>query len=392
MTPPDPVRDDDTLWSDPAARRSGSLLAIDLGAVQDNYRLLRGRLRPGAACGAAIKADGYGLGAAKVGPALAAAGCETFFVAHLDEGIALRAILASSLRPSADIYILNGLMPGCEADYLGHRLYPVLNDLAQVSAWSARAAQDGNELPAALHIDSGMNRLGLPAEELETLAEEPSRLQGITPLLLMTHLACAEDAEDPMNEAQRLYFEAACARLPAARISLANSSGIFLGPDYHHDLARPGASLYGVNPTPREANPMRQVVSLKAKILQVRSIDAPQSVGYGASHRVAGPTRLATLGVGYADGYLRSLSNRGSAFIGGREVAVVGRVSMDLITLDVSAVPPELAQPGATVDLLDPDEGVDRLGREAGTIGYEILTALGRRYHRAYIEPSASAA
>ena len=379
MPPSEPISGP-ALWSDPAARRAGTLLRVALGALQENYRRLRDRLGGGARCAAVVKADAYGLGAAQVGPALAAAGAEDFFVAQLDEGIALRAAL-----PDQAIYVLNGLMPGCEADYLAHDLRPVLNSLAEVAAWSSRAAAEGRALPAALHIDSGMNRLGLPAGELDLLAAEPERLEGIAPLLVMSHLACAELRDDPMNEAQRHGFEAARARLPAAPASLANSSGVFLGPAYHYDLARPGVALYGVNPTPGAPNPMRQVVSLQAKILQVREIDAPQSVGYGAAHRVAGPTRLATLGVGYADGYLRSLSNRGSALIGDTRVAVVGRVSMDLITLDVTAAPRDLAQPGAVVDLLEPEDGLDRLAEQAGTIGYEILTALGRRYHRVYL-------
>lgn len=378
--------DDEAPWSEPAARRAGTLLTIDLAAIQENYRRLRGRLAAGTACAAVVKADGYGLGAAKVGPALATAGAESFFVAQLDEGIALRAALAEAGSAAAAVYILNGLMPGAESDYLAHDLRPVLNNLAELAAWSAEAAGCGHPLPGALHIDTGMSRLGLPDDELETLVAEPGRLEGIAPLLLMSHLACAEAPAHPLNAEQQRLFEAARARLPALPASLANSSGIFLEPAFHYDLARPGAALYGVNPTPGRPNPMRQVVRLQARILQVREIDAPRSVGYGASHSVAGPTRLATVGVGYADGYLRSLSNRGSALIGGRKVAVVGRVSMDLITLDITAVPPELARPGTPVELIDPDSGLDRLAEEAGTIGYEILTSLGRRYHRRYLD------
>ena len=365
------------------AARAAATLTIDLDAIAENYRRLKGRLT-GADCAAVVKADAYGLGAAQVAPVLAQAGARSFFVAQLDEAIALRKIL-DRVSPAPSIHVLNGLMAGAEAEYLAHALLPVLNSLGEIDAWRALAAERDTALAAAVHIDTGMNRLGLPADELAVIAADHGRLDGITPTSLLSHLACAEERDNPMNAAQLAAFTAACARLPAAPASLANSSGIFLGPDYHFDLARPGVALYGVNPTPNTTNPMAQVVRLQGKILQVRTIDAPQSVGYGATHRVAGPTRIATLGVGYADGYLRSLSSRGHAFIGNWRVAVVGRVSMDLITLDVTSVPPESARPGVLVDLIDPETGLDTLAGEAGTIGYELLTALGRRYHRAYL-------
>ncbi len=367
---------------DPAARRAGALLAIDLSAIQRNYRRLKEELK-GVACAAVVKADAYGLGVARVAPALAAAGARSFFVAQLGEAITLRAILAEPC-PDAEILVLNGLAPGAETDYLDHRLIPVLNNLAEVDAWRGLAAARARALPAALHVDTGMNRLGLPADELDTLAEEPDRLGGIALHSVMSHLVCAEEPDHPLNPRQLAALRAARARLPAAPAGLVNSAGIFLGSEYHFDLGRPGVALYGVNPTPGRPNPMTQVVRLQGKILQVRDIDAPQSVGYGATHRLTGPARIATVAVGYADGYLRSLSNRGSAFIGGTRVAVVGRVSMDLITLDVSAVPSAAAHPGALVDLLGPSHDPDALAEEAGTIGYEILTALGRRYHRVY--------
>jgi alanine racemase len=235
-----------------------------------------------------------------------------------------------------------------------------------------------------------MSRLGLPEDELETLASEPERLDGIELALVMSHLACADEPGHPLNAEQLARFSAARARLPTAMASFANSSGIFLGAEYHFDLGRPGVALYGINPTPGRPNPMRQVVRLQGKILQVREIDAPRTVGYGATHRAAGPTRVATVAVGYADGYLRSLSNRGSAWLGNQRVPVVGRVSMDLITLDVTGASPDSAHPGAFVDLIgpelsaDPELTVDDVAAAAGTIGYEILTALGQRYHRIY--------
>lgn len=363
--------------------RAGAVLTIDLAAVQANYRRLQERLAPQARCAAVVKADAYGLGAARVGPALARAGAETFFVAQLDEGIAVREALRC-VAPEAEILVLNGTGAGPGADFRAHRLIPVLNSLGEIESWQSEAARAGHRLAAALHVDTGMNRLGMPQAELDVLAEDPRRLDGIGLRLTMSHLACAELSRHPMNAEQRAAYDAARGRLPAAPGSLANSSGIFLGPAYHYDLARPGVALYGGNPTPNQRNPMQQVVRLQGKILQAREIDAPQTVGYGATHRAAGPCRLATVAVGYADGYLRSLSNRGRAWVGGQSVPVVGRVSMDLITLDVSAVPPEASRPGALVDLIGPEVPVDDLAEAAGTIGYEILTALGGRYHRVY--------
>ncbi len=368
---------------DTAAARVGAFLTIDLGAVQANYRRL-GQELGGIACAGTVKADAYGLGMGRVAPVLAAAGARCFFVALPDEGMALRQILAETV-PDAEIFVLNGPMRGAEADYLAHGLIPVLNSLGDLDHWHAVAAKQGRALAAVLHLDTGMSRLGLPRDELDVVAADHGRLEGLELRYVLSHLACADDAANPMNARQLEDFRAALTRLPPAPASLANSSGIFLGADYHFDLGRPGAALYGVNPTPGQPNPMRQVVRLQGKILQVREIDAPQAVGYGATHRVSRPTRLATVAVGYADGYLRSFSNQGIGHISGVQVPLVGRVSMDLVTFDLSAVPAESARPGATIDLLGPDLDVDELGRRGGTIGYEILTALGHRYHRAYL-------
>ena len=362
--------------------RHGALLTVDLGAIQENHRRLSARLK-GSSCAAVVKADGYGLGAARVGPALARAGARDFFVALPCEGLALREALAG-LEPAPRIFILSGFEAGLGADFQAAGLVPVLNSLGQIAAWRDHARSVETPLPAAIHLDSGMSRLGLPPAEQDVLAADPGRLDGLEPRLVMSHLACAEEAENPKNREQLMLFQAARARLPALPASFANSSGIFLGPEYHFELARPGVALYGVNPTPGRPNPMAQVVRLQARILQVREIDAPTTVGYGAAFRAAGPTRIATVAAGYADGYLRSLSDRGSAFVAGVAAPVVGRISMDLITLDVTQVPTESLHPGALVDLIQPDDGLDRLAEEAGTIGYEILTSLGRRYRRVY--------
>ncbi len=362
----------------PGLGSSETVLTIDLDAIARNYRRLAERAK-GAECAAVVKADAYGLGMAEAAPALARAGCLTFFVAQLDEGLALRGIL-----PGAEIYVLNGAMPGTEAVFAERRLMPVLNDLGRIEAWAALCRERGPR-PAALHLDTGISRLGLPPDELERLAAEPERLAGIDLRLVMSHLACAEEPDNPMNAAQADEFDAGRARLAAAPASLANSSGVFLGPRFHYDLVRPGAALYGVNPTPGAANPMTQVVRLEVQLLQVRAVDSPRTVGYGATHRIARPSKIATVAMGYADGYLRSLSGRGQCHLDGVAVPVVGRVSMDLVTLDVSEVPPEAARPGAVVEVIGERHPVDAVAQEAGTIGYEILTSLGRRYHRRYL-------
>ena len=357
---------------------AGAVLAIDLGAVVRNYQTLRGRLA-GARCASVVKADAYGLGMAEVAPALAGAGCDSFFVATLDEAIDLRALL-----PDPAIAVLNGVLAGSEAVFTEHRLLPVLNDLGQIERWAALAAGRGG-LDAIVHLDTGMCRLGLPPDEAERLAAEPERLAGLKLILVMSHLARAEQRGHPMNSEQRVAFDRLRTSLPAAPASLANSSGVFLGPEFHYDLARPGVALYGVNPTPDKPNPMAEVVRLQSKIIQVRDVDTPQTVGYGAAHRVARPGRIATVPVGYADGYRRFLGGRAFAAIDGVRVPVVGRVSMDTITLDVSSLRPDQTRPGATVDLIGGPCPIDEIAALGDTIGHEILTSLGLRYRRRYV-------
>jgi alanine racemase len=360
-----------------------AVLTVDLAAIVENHRLLHrtSKLRSAAAV---LKADAYGLGAERVGPALARAGVRSFFVATLEEGLALRACL-DAVVPASSIYVLGGPLPGSESLYQEHHLMPVINSLGQLESWRRFNKAREQVLPAALHIDTGMSRMGFPRQEVEKLAEYPALLEGTLPLLILSHLVAAEEPSHPMNRLQLEAFRAGLALLPKVPASLANSSGIFLGDDYHFDMVRCGAALYGVNPTPGKANPMKQVVQLKAKILQIRWIDAPQSVGYGATHKVSRPARIATISAGYADGLLRSLSNRGKVWAAGREVPVVGRVSMDFLTIDITEIEPDAIAPGDSVEILGSHRDADNLGAEAGTIGYEILTGLGRRYHRVYL-------
>ncbi len=364
---------------------AGAILEIDLAGIAANWRSLAKRVAP-ACCAAVVKADAYGLGAARVGAALASAGCRLFFTATLDEAIALRAFLPEI----CEISVLNGVPPGSCDEFVAHRLVPVINHPGQLAEWTSIAERRG-ELPAMLHLDTGMARLGLTAPEFDQVAAEFSRYRAIRWRAVISHLACADTPGHPMNAVQRQRFLVARQRIrgdiPA---SLSASFGIFLGQAFHCDLVRPGAALYGVNPQPGRCNPMRQVVRLRARILQVREARCGESVGYGATHVMAAPGRLATVAVGYADGWLRSLAGRGSARIGGERVPLVGRVSMDLAVFDVSIVPPSLARSGGIVELLDAEYGVDAAAADAGTIGYEILTALGRRYHRSYLDSPAT--
>jgi len=350
-------------------------LTIDLGALVANWRRLAA-LHPGATA-AVVKADAYGLGAARVAPTLAAAGCRHFFVAHLDEALAIRPLV-----PAAAIAVLNGLAAGRAADYVAQDITPVIGSLAELAAWQEEAAARRENLPTILHADTGMARLGFSPDELAVLRAEPARLAGLRLDYLMTHLACAEDPADPFNAEQARTFRAVTAQFPGVPTSFANSSGLFLGPDFHADLARPGAALYGINPTPATPNPMAPVVTLTAPILQIREVQPGTSVGYNRYWIARRPSRIATLAVGYADGYLRALSSKTAARFDGIPVPLVGRVSMDLTTFDVTDTH---AQPGDALTLLGPQHGADALAIDAGTNGYEILTSLGRRYQRRYI-------
>ena len=363
--------------SDPAAR-AGAILEIDLGGIVENWRLLARQTAP-ALCAAVVKANAYGLGADPVARALAAAGCRMFFVATLDEGIALR----HAIGAAPEIAILNGPFPGCAAEFPAHRLIPVFNEPGQIEAWR----ELGAEPPAILHVDTGMARLGLDAAEFATVVASPPPIRWRA---VMSHLACADRPDHPLNQRQRARFAAAAAQLPGVPASLAASSGIFLGPSYHFDLVRPGAALFGVNPLPGRPNPLRQIVRLSGKIVQIRQIDRGESVGYGAAHVMQARGRAAIVAVGYGDGWLRSLSHRGCGYIAGTRVPLLGRVSMDLVTFDVSAVAPALVHPGAMIELLGADYGVDDAASDAGTIGYEILCALGSRYHRIYRDSPAA--
>ncbi len=370
-----------------ATRRAGAILTIDLGAIAANWRGLRDAGRAAGRpvdCAAVLKADAYGIGATTVGPRLAAEGARQFFVAHIDEGIALRRVL-----PELPIYVLNGLLPGTEGDFVEHRLTPVLNHLGQLNAWRAAAQRFDSALDAVIHIDTGLNRLGFGSDETTALINERGRLRGLRLSLIMSHLVASEEPSNPVNGEQLSRFRNFVKAMPGAPTSLANSSGIFLGTDYHFDLLRPGAALYGINPLPGQANPMLPVVTLRSRILQTRRVDALQTVGYGGAWRAARPSRVATIALGYADGYFRNLINRTFVHLAGQPIPVIGRISMDLVTIDVTDIAEADCQPGALVEVLGRHLSPDDLADHSRTNAYEVMTALGRRHARVYVEGGA---
>jgi alanine racemase len=360
-----------------------AVLTIDLAALRANWARLN-EVSGRAECAGVIKADAYGLGLAPIAKALTSEGCKTFFVATVDEGRAAREV-----QPGATIYVLDGLLPGAEAYYVGFDLRPALSSIAEVRDWAAFSRARGRKLAAALHIDTGMNRLGMPESEVEQLAAQPDLLATFETTLIMSHLACADEPDNPMNERQRERFNLLRAKLPPAPASLSNSGGTFLGSAFHFDVVRPGIALYGGRAHEGSSNPMRTVVRLAARILQVHEVAPGASIGYGAIFKVQRPSRIATIACGYADGFLRALSvATGEAgpvgFIGDYPVPIVGRVSMDFITVDVTDVPPELTRRGAWVEVMGSRVTVDDLTDRAGTIGYELLSRLGPRVHRIY--------
>jgi alanine racemase len=367
---------------------AGGLLHIDLSALSRNWRTLRDRAG-GAEASAVVKADAYGTGIEQAVPALTLAGCRTFFVAHLSEAIRVRAV-----APEATVYVLNGLFPGTSPVYVEHDLRPVLGSFEEIGEWAAFCRSQGRKREAAIHVDTGMNRLGLTVPQGLTLKDRPE-LKDFETALLMSHFVSAEESENPLNIRQIESFKAVRETLPGVRASLANSSGIFLKEKPHFDLVRPGYALYGGNPTPDQDNPMSAVVGLEARIVQLRWVETDETVGYNARWLALGRRRIATLSIGYADGYPRSASARGKSeeellagmvLVAGRPCPFAGNVSMDLIAVDVTDLPENEIKRGDTVTMIGGSLTVDEVGRRASTIGYEILTNLGRRYARTYRE------
>ncbi len=367
--------------SGPPDAWAGARLTVDLDALVDNWRRLGERAAPARAA-AVVKADAYGTGLAEAVGALVPAGCGTFFTATLAEGVAAR-----NRAPAADIYVLNGLPPSTAEVFAAERLRPALGSLDEFREWRAFCA--ATELrPAALHVDTGMNRLGLRPLEAAELGAGELAAAGID--LLMSHFVSAEDPADPISARQIADFHALTRRFPGIEASLANSSGIFLGPEAQFDLVRPGYALYGGNPQPGRENPMRDVVRLEAPIVQLRRVPDGETVGYNGQWRARGERRLAIIAVGYADGYLRSGSSTdtrpgSSAIVAGRRCPFAGRVSMDLVAIDVTDAPEGELRRGDPVLLIGDGLGVDEVGAMLGTNGYEVLTGLSRRYARTHV-------
>ena len=361
---------------------AGGLLTIDLAAIDANWRMLASTTVP-VECAAVVKGDGYGCGLEPVTQTLSRAGCRTFFVADVAEGRRVRA-----LAPDAVIYVLNGLMPSSAQAFAADDLRPVINSTTELAEWDAFIAIKNWRGGAALHVDTGMNRLGITVDEAVAIAPRlQSENHGFT--LLMSHLACAEIPDHPMNDRQIRMFREIRLLYRGVSSSLANSSGIFLGGTVYCDLVRPGVALYGVNPTPGKTNPMRPVVELKGRIIQVRAVKKGETVGYGAAFAAARPSRIAVVAVGYADGFLRSAGAAkgkpaAEVIVGGKPCPIAGRVSMDLLAVDVTDLAEGAARRGDLATLIGDGMSIDDLAAGMGTIGYEVLTNLGRRYHRVY--------
>ena len=359
------------------------VLTVDLDAIVANWRKLEKTGVP-AECAGVVKANGYGCGAAEVARALSNAGCKTFFVATLDEAKVVRAAVPAS----AALYVLSGFFQNSGEAYAKIDCRPVIGDLNELAEWDVFCRRSGWNGGAAIHIDTGMNRLGLTVPEvLGIIPRINAGDHGIT--LVMSHLVSAEQLNNPLNAKQLTAFREIASQFSGVPASLSNSSGVFLGPQFQFDLVRPGAALYGINPTPEADNPMQPVVELKARIVQIRNIERGETVGYGGTWTARRPTRLAIVSAGYADGYFRAASandgTRGAeVVVAGKRCPIAGRVSMDLIAVDITDLEKNAARRGHMVTLLGEGITVDELAHHFGTIGYEVLTSLGSRYARVY--------
>ena len=353
-------------------------LTIRLGALKRNYFRVS-QEAPGCVVGAAVKANGYGLGSVAVSSALFGAGCRDFFVAYLAEGIEVREAL-----PDVNIYVFNGAMPGTVDELLSHRLMPMVLSLEQLGIWRAQAERLNEPLDVGLHFDTGMGRTGIPGADTERLLGDPSLLEGLTLRHVMSHLATADEPTSDLPMAQLKRFRDIRSRFVNVTASLSNSAGVFRGTEFHFDMVRPGIALYGGSPIGGMTNPMEQTVILQAPIIQFKDVSPGDRVGYGATYEVTKPERHATLTVGYADGYLRSTSNSGAVSVGGHKCPIVGRVSMDLTIIDVTDVPPEMLYLGAPVEMIGDNRPIDEVASDAGTIANELLTDLGMRYDVVY--------
>jgi alanine racemase len=368
-------------------KHATGVVIVDLERLADNWRALQSLVSP-AKCAAVVKANAYGLGVAEVAPALAGAGADTFFVATLDEAVEVQ-----ELAPGAVVYVLNGVFPGAAAAMIEACAIPVLSSLPEVEEWGTMAPSRQQPLPCALHVDTGLNRLGLSARDIQKLAHNMHLLDRLDVKLVMSHLACADEPGHLKNDQQREIFKGLQPLLPSVPLSLAASDGLMLGPNYHFDVVRPGYALYGGQAVAEHPTPVKPVVEAYARVLQVRELAPGQSIGYSATFVAERVTRVAVIAAGYADGCLRHLSagnseQGGQVAFAGKLAPIAGRVSMDLITVDVTELEDTLIERGDWAEIIGPNITIEDVGRASGTIGYEVLTRLSHRFTRIYTRTS----
>lgn len=353
---------------------------IDVNAIVANYTTLAQHVTPNE-CSAVVKANAYGLGVEKIAPALYQSGCRTFFVAKIEEALQLKPILPSNVT----IVLLNGF-PYMAEEYVAQSgIVPVLNSWNTIEIWRTLCHKKDKKFPAIVQIDTNMNRLGLDQKELQQLIKQPTLFEKVDIKYVMSHLANGEDDTHPSNAVQLASFKTALAQLPPCKVSFANSGGIFLGKDFHFDLVRPGIALYGINPHKKHPTSLKPVLKLEAQIIQSRSLDAGLPVGYGESFMTNRPSTLITISIGYADGWLRTLSNKGSVYFNGHKLPIVGRVSMDCIVADATDITHKKPQRGDWVELIGTHQTLEEVSLDANTVPHEILTSLGTRCKRIYI-------
>lgn len=363
---------------------AGSVLTVDLQAIVRNWKLISSKLADGCVCGASIKSNAYGLGAVKVSNILAKNGCENFFVAYSFEGIKVR----TGSKNVKNIFVFSGVWSGEEEDFFEHDLIPVINSEEQLRTWANFAKNKGKKLKTAFNIDSGLVRLGLVFSEFVTLYQETDLFDYIEPVLIISHLACSYDRKHPKNLEQLELFSNfayfAKNTFPNIKTSLSNSAGIFLGQDFHFDVIRSGASLYGLSSF-EDGNFLENTIELKSKILQIQEANPPQTIGYNATYKVKRKTKVASVAIGYGDGFFRSLSNKGYGYLKGQKVNIIGNISMDTTTFDITDIKEEV-KVGDFIELISERNRIEMVGEKAGTIGAEMMSALGHRYYRYYIE------
>jgi len=360
---------------------SSSILTIDLAVIQSNWRYVASLLNNNAECAAVVKADAYSVGASQVASALYQVGCRSFYVATLEEAVELRQLLPQD----AVIYVFAGVRVGAESSFASLRLIPVLYSLSEIQHWSQFCASIAEPLPCVIKVDTGMTRLGLRASDFDEFLQTVSYCPSLNPILIMSHLACADEREHPLNDIQLQQFKIAVSKMkahfPNIKVSLANSSATFLSEDFHFDMVRVGAALYGINPQRDRPNPLQSAIALKLSVLQIKTTESATTVGYGAVGKARAGTRLAVVAGGYADGIHRTLGGLPKGMIGENIVSTVGRISMDSCVFDISSV----AEDPEYIEVINSQISIDRLIENNNFLGYEVLTSLGRRYLRHYL-------